>query len=234
MKKTIYTLDINNYLPQVKRITFPLFKFYAKKIGADFKVITERKFPDMPITYEKFQIYELAQQDKNDWTFYIDADAIVHPETIDPTLFINKDTVGQMGQDNSNWRFASDRYFQRDGRYIGSCNWFAVFSDLTLEMYKPEEELTLEEMLANITPTRRETEAKRTAEHFIDDYVISRNIAKYGLKHKNLNKLIDELIPGADFFYHQHLVQDKDKAKDLEQTIINWNLANYIKAKVVN
>ena len=41
---------------------YPYIKKYAQKIGADFYVIKERKFPDWYITYEKLQIYEIEKE----------------------------------------------------------------------------------------------------------------------------------------------------------------------------
>ena len=61
-KKTLYTLVINDYAPQIRAITFPLMKHWAAKIGADFHVIDSRQWPEYHITYEKFQLYELVQK----------------------------------------------------------------------------------------------------------------------------------------------------------------------------
>jgi hypothetical protein len=43
MKKLLITFDIN-YTKEITDITYPYMKSYADKIGADFKIITERKF----------------------------------------------------------------------------------------------------------------------------------------------------------------------------------------------
>jgi hypothetical protein len=43
---------------------------YASKIGAEFRVIRERRFPGWPLDYEKLQIHELAREDGNDWSIY--------------------------------------------------------------------------------------------------------------------------------------------------------------------
>ena len=65
LKKTVFTLNIDGYAPEVTELTYPLMKHYAAKIGADFHIIKERKFPDWPPVYEKMQIYQLAQEMKN-------------------------------------------------------------------------------------------------------------------------------------------------------------------------
>lgn len=59
-KVCVYTLNIGDWLPELTAVTIPYIEMYAKKIGADFKIITERKFPEFPPNYEKVQIYEIG------------------------------------------------------------------------------------------------------------------------------------------------------------------------------
>jgi hypothetical protein len=122
IKKTIFTLNVDDYDPDITAITYPLIKKYAHKIRADFHTITERKSPDRPPVYEKLQIYDLAREMDLDWAIYLDSDALVHPDMFDITEFIGKDTVCHNGSDMANNRWRYDNYFRRDGRHIGSCN----------------------------------------------------------------------------------------------------------------
>ena len=120
MKKTIFTLNIDNYAPEICDITYPLIKRYARKIGADFHIIKERKFDkSLPPVIEKFQVYELSNG--NDWSIYLDSDTLVHPETVDWTNFLNKDTVLFNGVDMGAVRWKYNELFLRDGRNIGAC-----------------------------------------------------------------------------------------------------------------
>jgi hypothetical protein len=225
IKKTIYTLNIDNYLPELTKITYPFIKRYAEKIGAEFKTITERKFPDMPIVCEKLQVYQLAQKDANDWNIYIDSDALIHPETIDFTAHLSKDTVAQCGHDMSGIRWKYDRFFQRDGRYIGTCNWFTIFSDWCVEIYKPLDDMTLKEVLKNIYPTVSEKNFGMELEHFVDDYIISRNIAKYGLKYVNFKQIEEKVgLPNASFAWHQYLIPGAEKARQVKEVLDKWAL----------
>lgn len=66
-KKTVFTLNVDGYAPEITALTYPLIEAYAEKIGADFHIISERKFPEWPVTYEKLQIFELAREMGNDW-----------------------------------------------------------------------------------------------------------------------------------------------------------------------
>lgn len=191
MKKSLFTLDINNYQPELTALTFPLMMKYAEKIGADFRVITEKKltlpgecfaggFPGL----EKFQIYELGKD--SDWNIFIDPDALIHPDFFDPTSFMAKDTTAAYGSsDFVPIRFRTDKYFMRDGRMIGKGNWFAVVSDWCLDYYHPLDDITLQEAQSMCFPTKDELTCAKpmSGYNMVEDMLVSRNIARYGLKH---------------------------------------------------
>ena len=225
MKKTIYTLNIDNYAPDIVAITRPYLEFYAKRIGAEVVDITERKFPDMPVVYEKLQIHELAQQNGSDWNIYIDSDCLIHPETLDFTNFLQKDTVMQVGSDMANIRWKYDKYFLRDGRNIGTCNWFTIFSDWCIDIYKPLEDMTLEECRNSMFPTVVERNTVVDTDHLIDDFVISRNVARFGLKYTTLKEVLTKVgLPEAQFFHHEYTITTEEKVKNLNLLIEKWAL----------
>jgi hypothetical protein len=183
IKKTIFTLNIGNYAPEIRELSYPLLKKFAHKIDADFYEITERKYPDFPPVYEKFQLYDLAQQMENDWNWYIDADTLVHPDMPDLTTLFNKDTVYHHGIDHAAVRYREDRFFLRYGRHISPGNWFTVASDWCIEVWKPLDDMTLEEAVQFIQPTIGEIKSDVIQpSHLIDDWLCARNVAKYGLK----------------------------------------------------
>lgn len=227
VKKTIFTLVVDNYAPEIRELTFPLLKAYADKIGADFYVITERKFPDWPPVYEKLQIYELGQQMQNDWNIYIDADALIHPDLVDFTVVIPKDTVMHHGNDFAPIRWRYDRFFMRDGRHIGSGNWFTIGSDWCIELWKPLDDLTFEEAQKNIFPTVDEDQSGVViGSHLIDDYTLSRNIAKYGLKFTTVRKLMPQFgFPeGTPFFWHAYTIPIESKVEEMKKVLKGWKL----------
>jgi hypothetical protein len=224
MKKILWTLNINGYSKEITNITYPLLKMYATKIGAEFHVITERKFPDWPITYEKLQIYELAQVHKADWNIYIDSDAIVHPETIDWTEFLRKDTVAHNALDMANVRWRYNDYMRRDGRNIGCCNWLAIASDWCVDLWRPLD-VSPDEAVTNIFPTVFERTSVITTEHLVDDYALSNNVARFGLKMKTLEELKKEVgLPDANFFWHCYTETTMEKVRKLQEAITNWKL----------
>lgn len=222
VKKTVYTLAVNNYAPEITDITFPWMKKYADKIEADFYVITDRKFPDMPPVYEKFQIYELAQEHDNDWNIFLDADALVHPEFFDVTACIDKDTTVSHGTDFVPHRFRPNKYFKRDGRMIGKGNWLAIASDWCIDYWKPLD-IPFEEAVKDIFPTVDETNFGITPCHLIDDYTVSLNIARYGLKHIIVPDMNAAGIRNG-LFAHQYLMPIEQKVIYLEKTLKEWGV----------
>jgi hypothetical protein len=223
LKKTLYTLAVDDYEPDITAITFPLLKAFAAKIGADFHVIDQRRHPDMPPVYEKFQIWEMEKERQSDWVVFFDADALLHPDFFDVTAVIGKDVTVSYGSDFVPVRFTPDKYFLRDRRWIGKGNWCGIASDWCLDYWHPLEDLTLGEAVKNIHPTVEEVGTVIRPEHLIDDYVVSRNIARYGLKHM----LIPEICAsyGAPcIFYHEYRVPAEKKVVLLKQKLREWGV----------
>lgn len=226
MKKTIFTLNLNpEKYKEITDLTYPFLKEYARKIGADFHVISERKFPEWKSpTYEKCQIYELGQQMKNDWNLFFDADALIHPDTPDVTELITKEYVMHNGKDFSPIRWRYDRFFRRDGRHIGSPTWMCIASDWCIELFKPIDDMTPEQTYDNIFPITAEIKAGVEPWRLIEDYVFSRNIAKYGLKFKGFVQVMDEHKFSGDFFWHNYAIPNEIKVIQMRETLKTWNL----------
>ncbi len=247
MNKVLYTLNVEGYAPEITALTYPLMERYARKIGAGFQIISERKFPDMPVTYEKLQIFTLGR--KNDWNIYIDSDAVVHPDFFDVTDHLGADTVAHNGRDLAGNRWRYDDYFRRDGRHIGSCNWFTVASNWCIDLWRPLDDLTLDEALANISPTPFEAapfeftvgaDGKRvpdgaggflkaaktiiTPEHLIDDYVLSRNVAKFGLKFTSVIEIQQRLGDRGNYLWHAYTVDVETKVRQIKDTLAAWQI----------
>lgn len=227
IKKAIFTLNIDNFNPEITELTFPLINHYAKKIDAEFIVIKDRKFEGWPVVYEKMQIYELSQQMENDWNIYIDADALIHPDMIDFTAILPKDTVAHHGSDFASQRWKYDRYFLKDGRHIGSGNWFTLASDWCIDLWHPLDDLTLDEALNNIDPIAAEKNSGVfDKSHLIDDYTLSRNIAKYSYKFIAVRKLLEDLgrpqLQGM--FWHQYLIPREVKPIEMRKVLKKWGV----------
>lgn len=229
MKKTIYTLDVDGYAPDIVELTRPLLERYAKKIGADLHVINTRKWPDAPPVYEKLQIFELAQQHDNDWNIFFDADALIHPDAPDLTNLLPQDTVANNWYDfaPNRWAYRDDRNFLRDGRHIGCGNWLAVASRLCIDYWHPLDDLSIEDAVARIYPIQAERLNGVSAEHLIDDFTCSRNIAKYGLKYTTIRGWLKDHkdgIANGDYFWHEYLLTRAEKVQSIRATLMRWRL----------
>jgi hypothetical protein len=226
MKKTIYTLNIDNYAPQITALTYPLIQRYADKIGANFEIIGTRQFPGWPVVYEKLQIHELGKD--NDWNIYIDSDAIVHPDMFDVTDHLTKDTVLHNGRDMAGNRWSYDRFFRRDGRHIGSCNWFTVASDWCIDLWKPLDDLTFEEAVKNIHPVMSEAATGLIApSHLIDDYTVSRNIAKFGLKFDTLIEMQARRKDQGAYLFHLYNIPESAKLEQMSNYLLSKGLMRF-------
>lgn len=80
--QVVVTLGDERYRPMLN-ITSPRMQAYAARIGADFHFIGRRRYPDVNICYEKFQIGELLDQFER--VIYLDGDILVREGT--PSLF---------------------------------------------------------------------------------------------------------------------------------------------------
>lgn len=222
MKKTIYLLNAGDYQPEITKLTYPFIDLWATKIGANIHVIKSRKFPDWDMDYEKLQIYELAKERGDDWSIYIDSDALVHPDTPDLTELMPPDMVAHHGVDFAPYRFKYDEYFRRDGRHIGSCNWFAMAPSWCLDLWRPLE-MTPQEAYDNISVINIERLGRLPKEHLVSDYALSRNIARFGLKFISVKQLLSNLgQPENMYFHHIFVVSEEEKLKSIKQKISEW------------
>jgi hypothetical protein len=130
------------------------------------------------------------------------------------------------------WRY--DEYFLRDGRNIAGGNWFTVASDWCRDIWHPLEDMTLEQAVSRITVTVQEHNAGMKPEHLIDDFVTSRNIARYGLKFTTLRELWKKmeltLMPDekhilTDTMFHIYATPEADKVAALKAKLKEWHLS---------
>lgn len=227
MKKALVTLRIGDFLPLCWQFTKPYMELWAKKIGAEFIVLDQRQLTKegdgKPLNYEKFQLRDIAP--RYDWTFFLDCDAFVHPDTPDWTEMVNdKSIVLFNGIDNRLNRFKASPYSRRSGSRVGACTWNVICSDWTADLWTPPE--NYEQACENIT--LQWCEAKTglcPRNHLIDDYQLSENIARFGLKVKLLNDICKEM--GHAQFYYQHIynVPDYEKLQMLRNQLNSMGVA---------
>jgi len=221
--KTVFTLNIGNYEPQITNLTYPFMEEYAKKIGADFYEITERKLPSWPVSYEKMQIHGLGRD--SEWSIFFDADTLIHPDTIDFTVHMDRDTVYNNSTDMAHLRWVYDDFFKRDGRNIGTGNWMAFVPKWCLDYWRPLE-IPLDYALKNIHPTLEEIKGGLGQDHFIDGYATSRNVARFGLKFDTIENLLNKLGMGDErFFWHGYNMTSEQKLLQIKSILQNhWRI----------
>lgn len=176
MKKLIHVVYINDYFPELWSLCFPTIQSYAYRIGAEINVITKRKFPEWHINYEKMQVYQDGKY--ADANFLIDCDVLIHPQFPD---FSNGITLPHHIAFNDNYHASSkfhvkdNIYFQRDGRDVGIASNAVISFKSTHDVWEP----------LSITPEegRRITHVR---EGDIDEYTLSHNMARYGLKYTGI------------------------------------------------
>jgi hypothetical protein len=170
----VHTIDIDNYFPELKALTLPTIERFCEKIKADLKIIRERKFPGWPILTEKLQVHNQGEYYR--YNILLDLDVLVHPDcynpfekNIPPTYCAFKDNY------NASKQLRSDIYFQRDGRDIGisGCAVFSTFHTHDLWKFQASLRTNKDLVLGSILQERK----------IVDEYIISRNLAKYGLKY---------------------------------------------------
>jgi hypothetical protein len=226
-KKCLFTLNVDNYSPQICEMTVPLFRQIAKKINADFYIIKDRRFPGFPAAYEKLQIYYLAQEMNLDWAWFLDIDAVVSPDIMDMTSIIPFDTVAHWGRDIASNRWRMDQFFLRDGRQISSCNWNTLASKWCLDLWHPLNDISLEEAVSNIFPINIELDKGIYSEHLIDDYTLSRNIAKYGLKFTTFREQFVKLGYAENaFVWHNYMLPLDQKIIETAKVLNAWKITD--------
>lgn len=218
MKKTIFTLDVGDYEPEITEITFPFMRFYANKIGADFVVLKERRFPEWPILFEEFQIRD--HFDGLDWAIFMDADTFVHPECIDYTMYIPEGTVCPAKADMGASIHHDETLVKGGSVRLGG--FLTIAPKECFGIWDLPEE-SLEEILEKCTPTMWEARHGMNPRHMPEEFVLSRNIAKYGYKVMPSDKINAQLgLPGTSWFWHKHVIPNAQKVHELKELL--WEL----------
>ena len=222
MKKLVVTLDIGAYLPEITRYTFPMMRTWAAKIGAEFLILTERKLTKpgdgKPLNFEKFQLQQVVPN--YDWTYFLDSDAFVHPDTPDWVEMVHdKSVVLFSGTDPRTTRFRATNYTRRARCHIGACTWNVICSDWTgADLWQPPEHY--DEAVANIVPIWNEVKTGHCPHaHLIDDYQLSENIARFGLKTTTMKAICEEHKIPFDGYAHLYNCDPYDKLREIRRQL---------------
>jgi len=208
MKICIHVVNVDDYFPELFELTSKTVEKYADKIGADINIIKERLHPNLPPMIEKLQVYDYGMN--YDWNLMMDADILVHPNTYNPFINFDPRVVGNKDEYKASNQLRLDKYFIRDGRNLGLSGCLLATSRLTHDVWEFPNDLTEEDILNNIHAPRK----------CVDEYIISRNLAKYGIKHH-------ELFPVKDYNLMFHVGcfnEDKNQILDLAKDWFSKNM----------
>ena len=220
MRKLLHVVNINNFFPELFALTSPTIRSYAERNGYMINMITERKFPDYPINYEKMQVYEDGKD--AEVNILCDADMLIHPQFPDVTTFLQRDSIAFNDNYNISWKYHVDRirYFMRDGRDVGIATNFVVSSDWTHDVWKP---LSLSQKDIEDLAKKENTDGGgvegRGWGHYADEFALSYNMAKYGLKYTGVT-WEDWMRP---FLIHTGTGDKNEALQIAKQTLEEWS-----------
>ena len=229
MKKLLVTLDINNYNKEITKLTFPYMKQYAKNIGADFHIITKRKFPDLDISLEKFQLYDVCSN--YDWVIFLDADCLINPETVDFTKLISEDRVLISKYISPEHHFYPKNIEEKYNLQYYAPFFFLVFHKYSKKCVKPYKNPLDYCKYINIKSQNEEflkyLSSKITSDNivspswFLDEFLLTLNMHKYEIKTASLK----EDFPKPNIMYHASYSLD-NKIKFLSNSIKKMKTIN--------
>lgn len=207
MLKRLFVLRIDNYWPELCAFTIPTIKAWCQKNGWEYNEITERHHnPIASATFSKTKIYELGAD--SDWNIICDADLMLRPDFFDPTTFCDQYIIRSSYSFKASTRFPICKYFLRNNRNVGISGGFVLTSKLTHDLWKADE--LSDEMIKS---------------HLADEWIISRNLAKYGLHYDGISNDPDKYIVhfGGTLGHttHEEKTVAVEKAKELFHS---WSL----------
>lgn len=215
--KCIHIVNINNYFPELWELTFPTIYRYANRINADINIISKRKFPDWHIHYEKMQVYRDGYGHMAN--FLLDMDILIHPQFPDFTQIVPIHHVGFNDNYHASSKFniKDNGYFLRDGRDVGIASNAVVSYATTHDIFEP----------LNIRPYQAKDFTENIClvrEGDIDEYCLSHNLAKYGLKYTGITWEDWQ----RQYFIHLGTGDRKLAIDTAKQILQNWNINNDI------
>jgi len=201
MKKLLVTLNIDDYDKEITELTFPHMREYAKNIGADFHIITERKFPKVPLRLEFFQLYDFCNT--YDWIIFLDADCLIDSKGVNLTTLVEEDRVLIAKYNPPTHHFHPENI---DGRYnlkYYAPFFFLVFHKNSRNCVKPYENpfdyynhidiSSTHPEMKNYMKIRTHLTEKEIRDTLIDEFLLTLNLHKYNIKTASLQEDFPEL-----------------------------------------
>lgn len=146
-KRLLITLAIGDVFQKMGMITHPLMKSYAKKCGAEFHCINEKRLHSilgLP-TYEKFQLYDFLDG-KYDQVLFVDTDILISPNAPNVFEICPPNQFGAAGEEGYSMSIPHRKLTQEK---LGKVNWcnpyfnsgMMLLSPIHREIFNPNSEL---------------------------------------------------------------------------------------------
>jgi hypothetical protein len=185
MNKCIHVVCVNNYRLDIACKTVPYLQFYAKRIGADFNLITDRKYPEWPVTYEKMQIYDLGK--KYNCNILLDCDILLDHKMYDITEIVPSNCIGTWMVYDPAITIKEDEFIKLDGSDRIPVTNCIVTRQSQHEFWKPFDSISMATALSRM---------KR--EFVIDEYCVGRNTKKNNF---SIVGVIEKRVENKLFFH---------------------------------
>lgn len=211
--KCVHVVAFPDYRPKMCEVTLPNLRAYARRIGADFNLINKSRFAGFPPNFERLQVWwDGAGYDFN---LNIDADTLLHAEAEDPTEWFPLDHFGSLwGMDAEYYFNIQDKYFIRDGRNQAISDNFTVSTLLSHDVWEPPTlDWNFDLMRSRCLRDPRQ----------VSEYWLSRNLAKYGIKHTGAMKDHSKVF-GLMATTHKGQLSDEDCADIMRKQLASWGM----------
>lgn len=160
----------------------------------------------MPITAEKLQIYNIGRL--SDWNCICDADLMLRPDFVDPSNWGSPEIVRSSYSFKASEKFVMNKFFERNCRDLGLSGGFVMASQMCHDVWEyPNSWLYALTQVHN--------------KHLIDEYVIAKNMARYGLHYDGVSNEPDKYI----VHFGDADIKEAQKKKDVvraKELYLDW------------
>ena len=206
-KKAVITLTMGTEYDTLSKLTHPTLRAYAKKIGADFHIINEKKLKhNIPVGYEKLQLVDYLEQYHR--IIFIDSDIIIRPDTPDLFSYVPEGWFGVFNEGE----FMPERLKTLDS----CCKELGISAPHFKGQYYNTGVMVFEQ---------RHAEVFKTPPKFIDNFyeqtylniMLARNLCKVKNLSSSFNRMsfMDALQITKDHYLESHIVHYAGQLKQM-------------------
>jgi len=117
--RAVVTMNIGSACDEMFSVSSLSFKEYAKRVGADFRVIDSAKVNMHQIYFEKLQVFDLLYE--YDRVLFVDSDVLIAPDCPDLFTFVSPADFGGYDEEGVQPGLAERRTIVQ--MMLGDCGW---------------------------------------------------------------------------------------------------------------